>query len=84
MVSWKPVARLSTLEIEHLITRAEVGQTVAGLRYSEALQFQENRQVAGPQNTASGGESGCRNARSHIFETPNETLRRIQRLQPLR
>ena len=41
MVIWKPIANRSTFEIEQLIARAKMGDTLGGLRYSDALRFQE-------------------------------------------
>jgi len=39
VLTLKPIANLSTFEIEQLIARAEVGDTLGGLRHSEALRF---------------------------------------------
>jgi hypothetical protein len=79
----KPVANLSTFEIEQLIARAEVGDTLGGLRYSKALRFHELAKSLGRKTRLLVQDHEAGTHEVAFVETPNETLRRLHRLQPL-
>ena len=79
----KPVARFSMFEIEQLIASAQVGETVGGLKRSDALEFQEIAKSLGRKTRMQLQDEEAGIHQVLFVETPNETLRRLRELQPL-
>jgi hypothetical protein len=79
----KPVARFSMFEIEQLIASAQVGETVGGLKRSDALEFQEIAKSLGRKTRMQLQDEEAGIHQVVFIETPNETLRRLRELQPL-
>ena len=79
----KPVTRFNMFEIEQLIISAAVGDTVGGLRRSDALEFQEIAKSLGRKTRMQLQDEEAGIHQVVFVETPNETLRRLRELQPL-
>ena len=79
----KPVSRFSMFEIEQLITTAAVGETIGGLKRSDALEFQEIAKSLGRKTRMQLQDEEAGIHQVVFVETPNETLRRLRELQPL-
>ena len=83
MLAMNSVMNLSTFEIERLIASAQLGDSVGGLNESEARQFQAMAKSFG-RKTRLAAQSQTAGTYEVVFvETPNEILRRIQKLPPL-
>jgi hypothetical protein len=79
----KPIMKFSTFEIEQLITRAEVGEIIGGLKCAEALEIQEIAKSLGRKTRMQVQDREAETHQIVFVETPNETLRRLHELSPL-
>jgi hypothetical protein len=83
MYAKKPIMKFSMFEIEQLITRAEAGEIIGGLKGSEALEIQKIAKSLGRKTRMQVQNEETDTHQIVFVETPNETLRRLHELQPL-